>query len=106
LHTLRRQNLRPGLLGVVEHERDELHQRLLSLVARRVRLPAHLCGRVGAAAHSRQRQEIALKYQAQHQQNDETADPNVESAKIKPPPPPLSSLRSSMSWLLRRASSA
>src|SRR5450631_382562 len=82
-HALRCEDLRPGLLGVIKHERDKLHQRLLPLIAGRVGLPAHLSGRVGAATHSRQRKKIPLKYQTQHQQDDEAADSNVDAAKIK-----------------------
>src|SRR5450755_1189049 len=82
LDTLRGQNLRPRLLGVIEHEGDELHQRLFGLVAPCVGT-TDLRGWVGTAAHACQRQKISLKYQAQHQQDKKAADPDVDSAKIE-----------------------
>src|ERR1035441_1434418 len=82
-HALGAEDLGPSLLRVVKHERDKLHHRLLFLIAGCVRLPAHMSGRVEAAAPSRQRKKIALKYETQHQQDDEASDANVDAAKIK-----------------------
>src|ERR1035441_8924643 len=83
LDALGAEDLGPSLLRIVEHEGDELHQRLLSLIAGCVWLPAHLGGRVDAAAHSHQRKKIALKHETQHQQDDETSNADMQAAKAK-----------------------
>src|ERR1019366_3993308 len=84
LDALGAEGLGPSLLRIVEHEGDELHQRLLSLIAGCVWLPAHMRGRVDATAHSHQRKKIALKHETQHQQDDETSNADMQAAKAKP----------------------
>ena len=84
-HALAAQNLGPGFLGIVEHERHKLHHRLFLLVAHRIGL-ARLNGTSHAAATTTatyERQKIALEYDAQHQQDQKTANPDVPATDVE-----------------------
>src|SRR6516165_8220120 len=61
---LLRQKLLPRLLGVVEHERNKLHQRLLCFVSRRVRRPTDRRAGRGPSASAQQRKEDQQPAQA------------------------------------------
>ena len=79
--SLLRQDLAPGILGVVQDKGHELHQRLLLLVARGIGLRG--CGaRVhGAVAH--QREKITFEDQAQNKQDDDAAQAEVNASGAK-----------------------
>src|ERR1043166_8422661 len=83
LACLLRQDLVPGSLCVVQHERNKLHQRLFLLVAPSVRL-AH-CRRSRSSAGSQQRKKVLFKDDAQHQQDQRAANSQVHSAELKTP---------------------
>src|ERR1700680_2753855 len=75
-------NLGPGVLRVVEDERDELHQRLFGFVARGVRA-AHGRGTRPSAAATEEREEILFEDKAEDQQDQGATDANVRAAQLK-----------------------
>src|SRR5277367_175125 len=83
-HSLCTQDLSPGFLRVIEHERYKLNQWLFFLVLGGVRL-ADLGGSACTAAHSGQRQEISFKYEAQYQKNDKAANSDMAATDVKTP---------------------
>ena len=99
-HALRRKNLAPGVLGVVQDESDEVDQRLFLLIARGIGLADSGAGRAHGAVAD-QRQKVALENQAQDEQDNHAAQAEVNAAELKAAAtPPLSSRRSSTSSLL------
>ena len=71
----------PGVLRVVEHEGDELHEGLFGGVAGRVRLAD---GRAGVAcAAVKQGEDVCAKDDAQDQDDNRAADADVDSAELK-----------------------
>src|SRR4029077_6486907 len=69
----RRQDPGPGGLGVVKDKGDKLDQRLLRRVGLRGGLRTRLAA---AAARQKRRQQIPLEDPAQHQQDDDAAQPD------------------------------
>src|SRR5882672_10265889 len=72
------QDLGPGLLCVVEHERNNLHERFFALISRRIRLTC--LHRTSDSAATHQRKKVTFEDQAQDQQDQKTANPKVHTA--------------------------
>jgi len=68
-------------LHVVEDERNKLHFWLFALIPRGIGL-ASLNGTANATA-AEQGKKITFEYQAQHQQDEEAANPDVHPAKVE-----------------------
>src|SRR5262249_25062089 len=80
---LLRKYLRPGVLGIVEHERDELNKRPLSSITGWIGLA---CAHGWTAATASQKgEEVLLEDQAKDKQNDRTTDTDMHSTELKSP---------------------
>src|SRR5579862_6748007 len=76
------QDLAPGVLRVVEDEGDEIHERLFLLIEGSIGLRHRGCAAVDRAGAD-QRQKIALEDQAQDEQYDDSAQPQMNSYGLK-----------------------
>src|SRR5262249_17896002 len=78
---LLRKNLLPILLCVIQNERNELNQRSFRLRSSGIRLARHVwCSRPAA---TNQCEEVLFEDQAQNEQHDCAAEPDVHSAELK-----------------------
>jgi hypothetical protein len=75
------QNLRPGFLRIVEHERDELYDWLLRGIASRVRLADRRAGITSPAA--KQGKKISPENETENQENKRAADADVHAAELE-----------------------
>jgi hypothetical protein len=75
------QNFRPGLLRIIEYERNELYEWLLSGIASRVRL-ADLRAGISCPA-AKQRKKISPENETEYQQNKRAADAYVHAAELE-----------------------
>src|ERR1700692_840640 len=76
------QNLAPGVLGVVQDESDEIHQRLFLLVADGIGLGDH--GAAGARrVGAEKRQKVALENQAEHEKHDDAAQSEMNASGLE-----------------------
>ena len=71
----------PGLLVVVENERDELDERALGVIASRIWLTDG--GRRTSAAATEKSEKVLLKDQTEDQQNQRAADADVHAAELE-----------------------
>jgi len=78
---LLRQELRPSVLHVIEHERHELHQGLLGFVLRGIWLAER--SRWSCCSAAEKSEEIDLEYETENQQNDGATDADVDAAELK-----------------------
>jgi hypothetical protein len=79
---LLRENLRPGILHIVEHEGDKLHERFFLLVLSGIRLADAGLG-IRDAATAEQGEEVCFEHEAENQEDDGPANPDVNAAKIE-----------------------
>ena len=80
--SLLRQDLRPGVLGVVQNERHILHQRLFSGIAGRIRLADGRAG-IHAGSAAEEAEQIGLENETENRQNDRPSDANVEPTDLE-----------------------
>ncbi len=71
-------NSRPGLLRVVEYKRNKLHRWLLAGVTLAIGLTECLPGSRPLIAE--QGEEISLEHEAKHEEDEESANPEVHTA--------------------------
>jgi hypothetical protein len=70
-------NSRRGLLRIIEYKRHKLHRRLLAGITLTIWLAGCLSGSRSLVAE--QGEEISFKHEAKHQEDEESANPNVNS---------------------------
>ena len=72
----------PGGLGIIEHERDELHLLLLLRAARHGACRARLARR--PTVRAQQGEEVLLEDQTEHEQDGRASQPNAHAPAAKP----------------------
>jgi hypothetical protein len=75
-------NLGPGVLRVVEDERDELHQRFLGFVASGIR-PVDRCGNRRSGASTQEGKEVLFEDKAQDEEDHHAAQSDVHASEAE-----------------------
>src|SRR5579864_3799243 len=78
---LLRQQLRPGILRVIENEGNKLHHWFFRGIASRIGLADRRAGNHGAAAQ--QREEVGSEDETENQQNNRAADSDMRAADLE-----------------------
>jgi hypothetical protein len=79
---LLREDLRPGVLRIIQDKRDELNQRFLRCVSGGIGL-ADCCWSGTASTSSEQGEKILLEDEAKYQQDERAADADVHPAELE-----------------------